>query len=234
LKRILFTILFLVLAIFLIMQTEIGHLLREGNVEEVARNIQSFGWIALFIAVGAIIIQTFFPVIPFVLLAGANVIVFGLWFGFAISWTSAVVAAMLNFLLARYAARDFAERKMGHHPFVQKLNEQSEKRGFWIILMARFIPVLPSSVINTAAGISRVLFPHFFYATLLGKFPAVFFESLLGHYVIHWKENKGKLILIAIALLLFTLSLIYLKKRKKKDVFILNVDTQEKESEGNP
>lgn len=215
-KRILTTILFLVLVIALVMQTDIGHLLRTGNIEQIAHMIQSYGWIALFISMAAIIVQTFFPVIPFVLLAGANVIAFGLWYGFVISWTSAVLAAILNFILVRYAARDWAERKMGHHSFVKKLNEQAEKRGFWIIFAARFIPVLPSSVINTAAGVSKVVFPSFFFATLFGKLPAVLFESILGHYVINWEENKGKLILIFIGLLLFTLSLKFFQKRKKK------------------
>ena len=215
-KRILTTILFLILVIALVLQTDIGHLLPTGNIDQIAQIIQSYGWIALFISMGAIMFQTFFPVVPFVLLAGANVIVFGLWYGFAISWTAAILAAILNFLLARYAAREWAEQKMGHHSFVQKLNQQAETRGFWIILFARFIPVLPSSAINTAAGISKVNFRKFSSATLLGKFPAVFFESILGHYVINWEQNKGKLTLIFIGLLLFTLSLKFFKKSKKK------------------
>jgi uncharacterized membrane protein YdjX (TVP38/TMEM64 family) len=215
-KRILTTILLLILVIALVMGTDFGHLLRTGDIDQIAQMIQSFGWVAVFISMGAIILQTFFPVVPFVLLAGANVIVFGLWYGFILSWAFAVLGAIFNFLLARYAARDWAERKMGHHAFVQKLNQQVESRGFWIILLARFIPVLPSSAINVAAGISKVLFSSFFFATFLGKLPAVFFESVLGHYVINWQENKGKLILIFIGLLLFTLSLKFFKKRKKK------------------
>lgn len=218
-KRILTTLFFLTLIIVLVMQTNIGDLLRMGNIDQIAQIIQPYGWIALFISIIAIIFQTFFPIVPFVLLAGANVIVFGLWYGFAISWSAAILAAILNFLLARYAARDWAERKFGHHSFVQTINKQANERGFWIVLFARFIPVLPSSAINTAAGISKVTFRSFLLATLLGKFPAVFFESVLGHYVINWEENKGKLILIFIGLILLTLSLYYFKKSKKKKQF---------------
>lgn len=215
-KRILLTILFLAVIITLIMQSDFGHLIRTGNIDLVAKEIQSYGWISIFISLGAIVVQTFFPVIPFVLLAGANVLVYGLWLGFAISWIAAVLAALSNFLLARYAAKDWAERKMGHHSFVKKLNQQAEQRGFWIILLARFIPVLPSSAINTAAGISKVRFSNFFLATLLGKFPAVFFESILGHYMINWRENKGKLIIILVFLILITLGIRVIKQKKKE------------------
>lgn len=213
-KRIIFTFLFLVIIIISVMQTDFGHLIRSGNIEQVATEIQSYGWIAIFVSMGAIVIQTFFPVVPFVLLAGANVMAFGFGLGFSISWFSAVFAALSNFLLARYALRDWAESKMGHHNFVRKLNNQAETRGFVIILLSRLIPVLPSSAINTAAGVSKVSFRSFFFATILGKLPAVFFESILGHFVINWQENKGKLILIFIFLLVFTLTLNYFKRNK--------------------
>ena len=213
-KRIIFTFLFLATIIVLVLQTNFGHLIRTGDIEQIAKEIQSYGWIAIFVSMGAIVIQTFFPVVPFVLLAGANVIAFGLWFGFSISWVSAVAAALSNFLIARYALRDWAESKMGHHQFVRKLNNQAETKGFWIILFSRLIPVLPSSAINTAAGISKVSFRSFFFATILGKLPAVFFESILGHFVINWEENKGKLVLIFAGLLLFTFALKFFKRKK--------------------
>lgn len=215
LKRIMFSALFLAIVIYLIMQTEFGHLIRTGNVDQVATYIQSYGWIAFFIAILAVVIQTFFPIVPFVLLAGANVIAFGLWTGFLVSWIGAFAAAVVNFFLARYAARDWAEKKMGHHSFLKNLNRYAETRGFLIILLARCIPVIPSSAVNTAAGISKISFRSFLLATLLGKIPAVFFESLLGHYLINWEDHKGKLTIIMIGLALFVLGLHYLKKKKK-------------------
>jgi uncharacterized membrane protein YdjX (TVP38/TMEM64 family) len=215
LKRLLFSAIFLIVMIYLVMQTEFGHLIRTGNLEQIAAHIQSYGWIAFLISIVAIVVQTFFPIVPFVLLAGANVVAFGLWPGFAISWTGAVLAALANFFLARYVGRDWAERKMGHHSFVKKLNRQAEERGFIIILLARWIPVLPSSAINTAAGISIVPFRLFLFATLIGKGPAVFFESVLGHYLLHWEHHKGKLLLILLGLCLFMVGINYVKKKKK-------------------
>ncbi|WP_027415527.1 TVP38/TMEM64 family protein [Aneurinibacillus terranovensis] len=214
-KKIIFSVLFLVVCLALIMQTDFGQLLRTGNIEEVAARIQSYGWIAIFIAMAAVVIQTFFPIVPFVLLAGANVMVFGLWGGFVTNWIAAVLAALANFALARYAARDWAEKKMGHHAFVQKLNRQAETKGFFIILFARWIPVLPSSAVNTASGISKLPFKSFLFATILGKIPAVFFESVLGNYMINWENHKGTLVLLIIGLALFMVGLNYLKKKKK-------------------
>lgn len=214
-KRIIFSVLFLAIMIYFVMQTEFGQLVRTGNVEQVAEYIQSYGWIAFLIAILAVVIQTFFPIVPFVLLAGANVMAFGLWTGFLVNWVGAVAAALANFFLARYAARDWAEKKIGHHSFLKNLNRHAEKRGFFIILLARWVPVLPSSVINTAAGISKVPTIWFVLATLIGKVPAVLFESFLGHYLMNWEHHKGKLTIIIIGLVLFVLGLHYLKKKKE-------------------
>jgi len=215
LKRLLFSALFLTVMLYALMQTEFGHLIRTGNVEQIAAQIELYGWIAFLISIAAVIVQTFFPVVPFVLLAGANVLAFGFWLGFAISWIGAVLAALTNFLLARYVGREWAEKRMEHHSFVKNLNRYAETKGFIVILFARWIPILPSSAVNTAAGISKVPFRAFLFATLIGKGPAVLFESLLGHYLIHWEQHKGKLILIVLGLCLFMLGIGYVKKKKK-------------------
>jgi uncharacterized membrane protein YdjX (TVP38/TMEM64 family) len=213
-KRTLFSAFFLLIMIYLLMQTEFGHLIRTGNLEQIATHIQSYGWLAFFISIFAIVVQTFFPVVPFVLLAGANVLAFGLWPGFMVSWVGSVLAAMANFLLARYAGREWAEKKMGHHSFVQKLNRYAETKGFIIILFARWIPILPSSAVNIAAGISKIPFSVFLAATILGKGPSILFDSVLGHYLIHWEQHKGKLLLIGLGLCLFMLAIHYVKKKK--------------------
>ncbi|MFT9847229.1 TVP38/TMEM64 family protein [Aneurinibacillus sp. REN35] len=213
-KRLLVSALVLVIIIYLIMQTTFGQIIRTGNLEQIAVHIQSYGWIAFLIAIAAMVIQTFFPVIPFVLLAGANVLAFGVWPGFFIGWIGAVLAALINFLVARYIGRDWAEKKIGHHSFMKKLNRYAETKGFMIILLSRFIPVMPSSMVNTAAGISSVSFQAFLFATLLGKGPVVFLESVLGHYLMNWEQYKGELFLIVLGLGLFMLGIHYVKKKK--------------------
>ncbi|AMA73816.1 MULTISPECIES: TVP38/TMEM64 family protein [Aneurinibacillus] len=214
-KRLLLSAFFLIVTIYLVMQTEFGHLIRTGNLEQIAAYIQSYGWVAFFISIIAIVLQTFFPIVPFVLLAGANVVAFGLWPGFAISWVGAVLAALANFLLARYVGREWADRKWGHHSFAKNLNKYAETKGFIVILFARWVPVLPSSAVNTAAGISKVCFRTFLLATTLGKGPAVLFESVVGHYLVHWEQHKGKLLFIAFGLCLFMLGISYVKRKKK-------------------
>ena len=81
------------------------------NLEAVVDMLQSWGPWAALLGGGLIFIQTFIPFIPFLVLAGANVLVFGLWGGFWVTWVSAVLASILMFYLARTVGRDWAKRK---------------------------------------------------------------------------------------------------------------------------
>ncbi len=44
-----------------------------------------------------------------------------------------------------------------------------EKNGFWVVLTSRLVPVMPSSLINVAAGSSRITVKTFLFATFIGN-----------------------------------------------------------------
>lgn len=182
--------------VLLFTQTKLGVLLQTGDLGQISQYIQSLGLLAIVISFLLIVVQTFFPFVPFFLLAGVNIVVFGAVGGFLLTWIAAVVGASLNFLTARYVAHDWAQGKVGNLPFFQRLNEQAERSGFRIVLMSRLIPVLPSAVINSAAGLSRVSFLQFFAATLLGKFPITLLEAIVGHDIFNFSEHKFRFFVV--------------------------------------
>ncbi len=207
----------LTLAVYLLFFTELGRLFTHSNVPQLSAELSSFGVYSVLFGVLAVLLQTFFPVVPFVVVAGANVLVFGLWRGFAINYLSAVSGALLAFLFARYLASDWAEKKLSRYPTVQKFNRKLESRGFLYILLGRFIPVIPSTAINFGAGVSKISLRHFTYGTLIGKLPAVLFESMLGHDLLHFKQYKERLFILAVLFLLLLGIGALINKKLKED-----------------
>lgn len=182
--------------VLLLTQTKLGHLLHSRDIHLIAEYIKSFGFLAILISGVLTALQTFFPFIPFFILAGVNVIVFEPVGGFILTWVSAVIGACLNFLVARYLAHDWAQAKVGNLPFFNKLNEQAGKSGFRMILMARLIPVLPSSAVNLAGGLSAVSFTQFAVATLIGKFPMTLLEAIMGHDIFNFHRHKVRFFVV--------------------------------------
>ena len=129
----------------------------------------------LFIAVSASLTTLMFPG-P--LLAGASGLLFGVALGFPVSLASAVLGACLAFLISRYLAGDAVEHLAG--PRLQSLEELVSRRGFVSVLYARIAPGVPYTLVNYAAGLTRIPLAMFAAATALGAAPRAFAYTALG------------------------------------------------------
>ena len=157
-----------------------------------------------------------FPVVPFALLAGINTILFGWAGGYIISLTGSVLGSALGFWLARALGQDWAKPKLEK---LGKWADLPESRSFYLVLMARLIPILPAAAVNYAAGLSPMKFRSFVLATLLGKIPIIAWESWIGHDFWRLLEHPRRFIKAALTGLIFfgTASVMwYFSERKLK------------------
>lgn len=129
-----------------------------------------------------IILESIFPMLPLSVFITLNMISFGSFFGFIISWLSTIVGCMLSFTLFRY----FFQKKL--YRFIKK-NEQDKFANIMnaisninfsnlVILIA--IPFSPAFLINIAAGLSKIKIENFFLAVIIGKMVMVYFWGYIG------------------------------------------------------
>ena len=147
------------------------------RVGDVRARVDAIGPFApvLFVAVSAALTPLMFPG-P--LLAGASGLLFGTALGFPVSLTSAVLGASLAFLVGRYLAGDAVEHLAG--PRLAALEALVSRRGFLSVLYARIAPGVPYSLVNYAAGLTRIPLVVFAAATALGAAPRAFAYTALG------------------------------------------------------
>ncbi len=199
-------------AVYFVFFTHQGEKLIHTNVPQLADNLRSFGKYAEPIGMFAVVLQMFIPYLPFVVVAGANVLMLGFWWGFTVNYTMSVLGTLLSFLFARYSAKKWVEDKLRAYPQLLRFNAGLKQHGFYYIFVGRLIPVIPSTVINWGSGVSKVSWKSFLTATALGNLPMVFMESLVGHDLLHFKHHKLRLLTI---LIVFSM-LIWLGSRLKK------------------
>jgi uncharacterized membrane protein YdjX (TVP38/TMEM64 family) len=168
--------------------------LRKIDVMRFAAYIESFGAFAVAAGAMAIFLQALFPIVPFVVVAGTNVIVFGFWEGFTINYFMNALAATAAFLFARYIGRDWVQSKAHKNKLIQSFNESTKKHGFWYILLARCIVIVPGTVINYGSALSAITFRQYILATVIGNLPIIFLESFIGHDLLFFKHNKERLL----------------------------------------
>lgn len=182
--------------VYFLSSTHTGRHLTRMNVEELSDYLRSFGAYSIVLGMLAVYIQVMLPIIPFVLVAGANVLVFGLFWGFVINFVMAVLGAFTGFFFARYYGHERVEAWLSKYPAVKQFNKKLEQQGFFYVLLGRMIPVIPSTAISLGAGITKIRTRDYFLGTLIGKLPIILLESFIGHDLLHFHEYKGRLLIL--------------------------------------
>ena len=129
----------------------------------------------VFIAVSAVLSCSFFPG-P--LLAGASGLLFGTALGTPVAVAAGTTSAALAFTLSRHGARPVVEGLESER--VRRWREWVARRGAVAVLYARIAPAMPFTVVNYAAGLTRLPLALFLGVTAVAISPRAFAYAALG------------------------------------------------------
>jgi uncharacterized membrane protein YdjX (TVP38/TMEM64 family) len=118
--------------------------------------------------------------IPGVALTAGAGLVYGTLIGVLIVSLASVLGATGSFLIARYFARDWFERKLQSYPKFKVIDGAVERQGFKVVLLIRLQPVLPFVLLNYALGLTQVRLRDYVIASWIGMLPATIVYVYLG------------------------------------------------------
>ncbi|WML33974.1 TVP38/TMEM64 family protein [Clostridium sp. OS1-26] len=213
-KSIMIKILVMILIIFFIAICYKCGIFRNYDSNSIKNYINSFGILApiIYIIMFTLVPLTFFPDS---ILAISGGMAFGLFYGTVYTIIGAVFGATLSFYIARFLGRDFVNKLV--HGKGKWFEDGVEKRGFFIVLMLRLIPLVPFDVISYGSGLSKIKFKDFLFGTIIGIIPGVLIFTNLGDKCID-TSSSGFIISIALLILLFVFSYIMKKKISFKNL----------------
>jgi len=153
--------------------------LASGDIEVVRDYILSYGAWAPVISAALMVLQALLAFLPSFVLAFANGLAFGAFWGGMLSLSSATLAAAISFGIAHALGRAPMEAMLGKRS-LGAADVWFVRYGVYAVLVARLVPVVSFDVISYAAGLTRMSFPRFLLATIVGMAPATFVYSFLG------------------------------------------------------
>ena len=118
----------------------------------------------------------FFPGAVLTLLGGA---LFGPVLGTVYNLTAATIGAMLSFLVARYLACDWVEKKTGGK--LKQLINGVENEGWRFVAFTRLVPLFPFNLLNYGLGLTKIKFSHYSIATYIFMLPGAIAYTYLGY-----------------------------------------------------
>lgn len=159
----------------------VSGILARGDVSRLRDYILSFGAWAPVVSTLLMVLQALVAPLPAFLITFANGLAFGAFWGGLLSVFGASVAAAVSFVLARALGRVPVEALVGGTS-LERADNWFARYGAYAVLVGRLVPVLSFDVISFAAGLTRMGFPGFMLATIVGMAPATFVYAYLGDH----------------------------------------------------
>jgi uncharacterized membrane protein YdjX (TVP38/TMEM64 family) len=141
----------------------------------------------------------------FFTLAGG--VIFGPFLGTLFNLIGATIGACLSFLISRYIASDWIEKK-----FSDRINNISfgvENGGWQFIAFLRLAPVMPFFLVNYILGLTKIKFSTYAFTTAISLIPSVFTITYIGHLGHETVIDKETLVTNTVVALSFISVLIF-------------------------
>ena len=152
------------------------------SLETARAYIASYGALAPVVSAILMIFQSVIAPLPAFLITFANGLLFGVWWGAALSWSSAMLGAALCFFIARFLGRPVIVKVLSEST-VNMSDRFFQRYGKHAVLIARLVPVVSFDAISYGAGLTGMRFLWFAIATGVGQLPATLLYSYLGDRV---------------------------------------------------
>ena len=130
-----------------------------------------------FVAGYALAVPAFAPGLVLTLAGGA---LFGIARGTLFVFVAAVIGSSLSFVIARYVARPWVERRIAANASFAAIDRAIAEQGRRIVFLLRLSPVVPFNLLNYALGLSRVRYVDSLVASI-GMLPATLLYVYYGH-----------------------------------------------------
>lgn len=189
--------------------------LSEAKLREAVAQLRALWYApaALIVAYGAGCIFAV-PASLFIIAAG---VVWGWKLGVVYAMAGALLGASLSYFVGRFLGEGLLDRfgKAG-----QAVKDKVANGGFLSMIIARLIPGPPFAVWNYGAGVARMRFRDYFFATLLGTLPAHLVFAYSADAIFNGTMTKAdaakRLFVVAGLLLAIVVVPILIKRRMER------------------
>ena len=189
-------------------------LLAKADIKGMKEYLLGFGLWGPIVSMLLMVLQALAAPLPAFVITFTNAWIWGWAWGALISWSGAMIGAVICFYLAKWFGRPLVEKLVGNTSL--EISDRFFNRyGRYGVLITRLIPVISFDLISYAAGLTNMGLWEFFWATGIGQLPATIVYSILGQNITSGAKY-GLWVFAGFAVLL-VLSLV-IKKRMEENL----------------
>jgi uncharacterized membrane protein YdjX (TVP38/TMEM64 family) len=173
--------------------------------DQILQYFETYRSLAILISIAINIIIAIAGVIPTVFVTGANLAFFGFWKGFLVSLAGEIIGANVAFYLYRKGFKKVSANLISKYPKVEKLVNSEGLEAFYLILLLRVLPFMPSGLVTYSGAVGTVSLGIFTAANALGKIPALLIEAFSVYQVMKVSWLAELLIQLGLVYIIYSL-----------------------------
>ncbi len=161
------------------------------------------------------------------------------WFcGGIIAIFSSSIGAAFCFLISRYLAADYLNKKFKGKIW-SSLQEEIKRNDWKVIVFTRNSPVFPFGIMSYFLGLTNISFKKYFWSTVLAIIPGTWVVAAVGSYlgsiVLEGRAYNTFRIIFIISILITGIIILWYIRKKYRQILklrsskILNEDKNEKD-----
>jgi len=135
-------------------------------------------WTGVFVA-GVYVVACVLLLPGSILTLGAGALL-GVVYGTVTVSIGSTIGACAAFLVGRFVARNWVERKVSSNPKFTAVDAAVGRQGFKIVLLLRLSPVFPFNLLNYGCGLTKVSFWKYALASWVGMLPGTVMYVYVG------------------------------------------------------
>ncbi len=140
---------------------------QQSNLAQ-AFQAQPIHFTSLFFAFYVIVTGFSLPIATIMTLAAG--VIFGFSKGLLIVSFASTIGASLAFLIARYIAHDWIQKR--YAKTLKKINQKVEEEGALYLFFLRMVPLLPFGLVNIVTAMTPIRLGTYYWVSQLGMLPA--------------------------------------------------------------
>jgi uncharacterized membrane protein YdjX (TVP38/TMEM64 family) len=182
------------------------------SIQSAVVYLHSFGIYGPLVAFILFFIQAIAPIIPYIIIAGAAGMIFGNFQGFLLAYIGALAGACFMYWLTKVLGGNMVVNRV-RDKYEFDLTNINQKHVFWVLLISRIFPLVPTPIINIGSGLGGVSFSIFFMSSSLGKLPWAIIYVVLGNYLLQSKDIVNTVTIITLLLIVSAAGIYYYRDR---------------------
>jgi uncharacterized membrane protein YdjX (TVP38/TMEM64 family) len=111
----------------------------------------------------------------------ASAAAFGPFLGFVYSAIGSLASAVLTYFVGLYVGQEPLKQLLGKR--LDKTRKRIARHGVIAVAAIRLVPISPFTIVNLAAGASRIPVTDYVLGSILGLLPGLIVLSLLGSQI---------------------------------------------------